>query len=71
MCPWICPFDKGSLQLNSKICLKQPLKINKRKVLKTNGGLMKVEIVAECSLGALCNTFDLHKAIIGLKYHFF
>ena len=35
-------------------------KIGKTKVLKTNGSLMKVEIIAECSLGAFCNTFDLH-----------
>ena len=27
---------------------------------------MQVESIAECSLGALCNTFDLHYAIIGL-----
>ena len=31
-----------------------------------NGSLMKVESIAECSLGAFCNTFDLHYAIIGL-----
>ena len=29
---------------------------------------MKVESIAECSLGAFCNTFDLHYAIIGLYY---
>ena len=29
-------------------------------MLKTNGSLMKVESIAECSLGAFCNTFDLH-----------
>ena len=34
--------------------------IDKTKVLKTNGSLMKVESIAECSLGAFCNTFDLH-----------
>ena len=28
---------------------------------------MKVESIAECSLRALCNAFDLHKAIIGLE----
>ena len=51
----------------SRTCLKQPLKKNKIKVLKTNGSLMKAESIAECSLGAFCNTFDLHKAMIGLK----
>ena len=44
----------------SKTRLKQPLKIDEIKVLTTNGSLMKVESIAECSLGAFCNTFDLH-----------
>ena len=35
-------------------------KIDKIKVFKTNGSLMKVKSIAECSLGAFCNTFDLH-----------
>ena len=35
-------------------------KIDKTKVLMTNGSLMKVKSIAECSLGAFCNTFDLH-----------
>ena len=34
----------------SKTCLKQSLKKDKTKVLKTNGSLMKVESIAECSL---------------------
>ena len=34
--------------------------IDKTKVFKTNGSLMKVKSIAECSLGAFCNTFDLH-----------
>ena len=42
-------------------------KIDKTKILMTNGGLMKVESIAECSIGAFCYTFDLHYAIIGLK----
>ena len=45
-------------------------KIYKTKVLKTNGSLIKVESIAECSLGAFCNTFDLHKVIIGLEQFF-
>ena len=32
---------------------------------------MKVESIAECSLGAFCNTFDLHLAIIGLETKMF
>ena len=35
-------------------------KIDKTKVLMENCILMKVESIAECSLGAFCNTFDLH-----------
>ena len=35
-------------------------KIYKTKVFKTSGSLMKVQSIAECSLGAFCNTFDLH-----------
>ena len=27
---------------------------------------MQVERIADCSLGALCNTFDVHLAIIGI-----
>ena len=34
--------------------------IDKTNVLKTDGSLMQVESIAECSLGAFCNTFDLH-----------
>ena len=33
----------------SKTCLKQPLKKDKTKILITNGSLMKVESIAECS----------------------
>ena len=36
-------------------------KIDKTKILMTNGSLIKVESIAECSpLSILCNTFDLH-----------
>ena len=35
-------------------------KIEKNKVLKTGGSLMQVKSIAECSLEALCNTFDVH-----------
>ena len=40
------------------------------KILMTKGSLMKVESIAECSKRAFCNTFDLHKAIIGLETNF-
>ena len=35
-------------------------KIDKTKNLKTDGSITKVESIVECSLGAFCNTFDLH-----------
>ena len=34
-------------------------KIDKTKILKTDGSLMHVKSIAERSLGAFCNTFDL------------
>ena len=34
-------------------------KIDNTKILMTNGSLMKVKSIAECSLGAFCNTFDM------------
>ena len=36
-------------------------------ILTANGNLKKVESIAECSFGAFCNTFNLHKAIIGIE----
>ena len=42
-----------------KPVLSSHSKIDKTNVLKTNGSLMKVESIAECSL-AFCNTFHLH-----------
>ena len=50
-----------------KPVLRGHSKIDETKVLKTDGSLMKVESIAECPLGAFCNTFDLHYAIIGLE----
>ena len=38
---------------NSKTCLKWPLKIDKTKILMTNGSLMMVESIAECSKGSI------------------
>ena len=50
----------------SKICLKGPLKEDKKLFFKTNNGLMQVESIAECAHGAFCSNgsilqyFDLH-----------
>ena len=35
-------------------------KIDKTKALKTDGSLMQIKSIAECSFGAFCNTCDLH-----------
>ena len=41
----------------SKTCPKQPLKKDKIKILITNGSLMKVERIAECSLESILQSF--------------
>ena len=48
-----------------KTCQVKPVlsnhsKIDKTKVFKTNGSLMKGNILQNAPLGAFCNTFDLH-----------
>ena len=56
-------FNQSKLLHNNstiKPVLSGHSNIDKTKVLKTNGSLMKVESITECSLGAFCNTFDLH-----------
>ena len=40
-----------------KTCLKRPPKIDKTKVLKTNGSLMKVKSIAECSPWSILQYF--------------
>ena len=56
MCPVIEAFPGHTV----KPVLSGHSKIDNTKALKQNGSLMKVESIAECSLGAFCNTFDLH-----------
>ena len=61
---WVVVHLPGELHLKYTSTVKPVLSghsINdKTKVLKANGSLMKNESIAECSLGAFCNTFDLH-----------
>ena len=52
--------SRHKLFITVKPVLKGHSYLDKTKVFKTNGSLMKVESIAECSLGAFCNTFDLH-----------
>ena len=62
--PYICEVSErniGNIDVYTvKLVLRGHSKIDKAKVLTTNGSLMKVESIAECSLGAFCNIFDLH-----------
>ena len=57
-------LSKGYLGQENAFTVKHVIsghsKIDKTKIFKTNGSLMKVKSIAECSLGAFCNTFDLH-----------
>ena len=41
----------------NKTCLKQPLKKDKTKILITNGSLLKVERIAECSPWSILQYF--------------
>ena len=43
-----------------KPVLSDHSKIGKIKVLKTGRNLLQVQSIAECSIAAFCNTFDLH-----------
>ena len=52
--------EHEKLKHTVKSVLSGHSKIDETKVLKTNGSLMKVESIAECSLGAFCNTCNLH-----------
>ena len=61
----IFKLDYGRCSKILNTTLKNPVlndhsEMDKTKVLMTNGGLMRVESIAECSLGAFCNTFALH-----------
>ena len=54
----------------SNTCVKRPLKIDITKILMTNGSLMQVKSIAECSPWSILHTFDLHYVIIGLENQF-
>ena len=51
---------ENSIGLPVKLVLSGKPKIDKTKVLMENGRIMKVESIAECPLGAFCNTLDLN-----------
>ena len=60
----ICALVVTHVTYTVKPVLNGHSKEDQNEVLMTNGSLMKVESIAECSLGApkraFCNTFDLH-----------
>ena len=56
--------------LTVKPVLSSHSKIDKTKILMTNGSIMKAKVLQNATLGAFCNTFDLHSAIISLENQF-
>ena len=61
----------ASLLICSKTCLEWPLKKkDKTKILMTNGSLMEVKSIAECSPWSILQCFSPALAIIGLENHF-
>ena len=53
--------NKHAKRVNTvKPCVTVTLKKDRKLIFKTHYCLMQVKSIAECSLGALCNTFDLH-----------
>ena len=58
--PYLVSTVKPVLSGHSKLDKTKVLIFAPLLTLKTYVSLMKVEGIAECSLGAFCNTFDLH-----------
>ena len=56
----LCLLYKKLRTITVKPVLNGHSKLDKTKVLNTNGSLIKVESIVECSPGAFCNTIDLH-----------
>ena len=48
-----------------KPALKGHSQLDKTKILMTNGSLMKVKSIADCSPWSSCNIIDLQQGIIG------
>ena len=59
-----------SLWHTVKPALSDHSKIDKTKILMTNGSLMKVKVLQYALLGVFCNACDLQEAIIGLENQF-
>ena len=59
---FVCASSAGAFtgcqcDMYSKTCVKQPLKFRQKKILMTNGSLMKVESIAECSPWSILQYF--------------
>ena len=54
--PWLLTEEISTV----KPVLSGHLKIDKTKISMTDGSLMQVKSIAECSKRAFCNIFDLH-----------
>ena len=63
--PCLVEEETQNTDSHNKTCLKGHSKIDKTKIIMTNGSLMQVK-----SSGAFCNTFVIHSAIIGLEPNF-
>ena len=48
------------LSCTVKPVLRGHAKMEKTKILMTNGSLMKVKVLQNAPIGAFCNTFNLH-----------
>ena len=57
--PYIATL-RFTIQITVKPVLNGHSKIDNKKIIMTNGSIMKVKSIAEYSRGAFCNTFDLH-----------
>ena len=62
-------MSKAFFNIQSNLCNTATQK-RQTKILMTNGSLMKVESIAECSPRRILQYNDLHKAIIGLENQF-
>ena len=56
-CNILYTLDYAKYEHYSKTCLKWPPKIDKTKILMTNGNLMKVKNIAECSPWSILQYF--------------
>ena len=59
-CLYVSRMKRVKGLVTVKPVLSSHSKIDKTRILFTNGSLMKVKVLQNAPLGAFCNTFDLH-----------